>query len=105
MAKSLSLNDIKSGLYIEARERQLYVDGKVTDKLENVIIILTTKAGEIQVVLPPAEGKADEFNRKYSFGDVLEIETLAAIEDIRISIYKDELRVKFIGTYIEEESL
>lgn len=79
-----------------------YVDGKPTDEIESTNIVLISEDGEFQVVLPPDEKKCEEFQSKYSFGDIIKVEELVDVRDIKVSIYRDNLSVKILADYKED---
>lgn len=94
---------LNQAIYVDCRNKMAYEDGKATDKLESTNIVLTSKDGEFQVVLPPSTKACESFNSQYSFGDKIVVDELVEVKDIKVSIYKDNLLVKVLADYKEEE--
>lgn len=99
MARKLLISMAKQGLFVGAKDQQNYE----TKKNEFVVIVIMTKACEVKILFPPREGQADRFNKQFKFGDLIDVNAIADIRDIQVSIYKDELSVKILADYLKED--
>lgn len=103
MAKTWSLKSTQNAISLKTIPKGEYINGQPTGKMEHIEIALATEAGEIHLLLPPVEGKIEELKKRFPFGTLIEIEEMFDIEDIKVSIYKDELSVKIFAGFKEEK--
>lgn len=103
--KNLVVSALKNVLYGEAKDTPLYADGKRTDKMESVGIKCYAKGGEVQVILPYEEGLSAKLNSHFSFGDIITVDDIFDVSDIKIGIYKDELSIKYDARLREDVEL
>ena len=93
--RNLVVSALKTMIYGEASTKMLYADGKATNKVEAIVIKGFIKGGEVQVLLSPEDGLDVRLNSHFSFGDILKIDEIFDVSDIRISIYNGEPTVKY----------
>lgn len=103
--KNLVVSALKNVLYGEAKDNPLYADGKRTDKMESIGIKCYAKGGEVQIVLPYEEGMAAKLNSHFAFGDIVTVDDVFDVSDIKIAIYKEELSVKYEAKLREDLEL
>ena len=101
--KSIFVSKLYVGIFLSVTEKAEFLDGKATGKKENVVLKLATECGDVQVLLPYSEKRQEIFAQKFSFGDKIAIQDVFQVEDIKISIYRDELSVKIYADYEIEE--
>lgn len=99
--KSILVNSLNEAIIDHAADKKLFVDGKATDKLENCVVSIFVKGGPAQILLPPEEGLAEKLNNRFSFGEKILIEDFFEILDIKISVYNNELSIKYFATLKE----
>lgn len=104
--KSVLVNSlIGQAIYVDCKNKFTFENGKVSDKLESTNLMLMSREGDFQVVLPPDEKKCKLFQERFSFGDKIEVEEVVNITDIKVSIYRDNLSVKILADYKEDENV
>lgn len=88
----------EGGLLTEVLERWKYTeDKKKTDILDSIVVTAVTKSlGEIQIVLPPKYGLAEELSNNYGFGSIIQVSDFGELQDVKISIYNNGLVFKFL---------
>lgn len=89
---------MEGGFLTEILEKWKYTDDKKkTDIMENVVVTAVTKSlGEIQIVLPPKYGLAEELSNRFGFGSIIQVSDFGELQDVRISIYNNGLVFKFL---------
>lgn len=97
--KSVSISAIKDAVkklvFGEVKNVAKYVDGQKTNDFEGVSIKCFAKdIGEIQIILPYQANLVDEIKQRYSFASVFDIDEFGSIQDIKISIFKENLNIK-----------
>lgn len=102
MRTILVKESLGQAIFVDCRNKVAYENGKATDKLESTTIVLMSKDGEFQVVLPADEKECERFNNLYSFGDKVNVDELVDVKDVKVSVYKDGLLVKVLADYKEE---
>lgn len=103
--RNLVVSALKAIVYGEATQKMFYAEGKATNKVEAIVIKGFIKGGEVQVLLPPEEGLDIRLNSHFAFGDILNIDEVFDVTDIRISIYNGELTVKYDAKLREDITL
>ena len=97
--KSIFMSKLDMGIFLSITEKAEFVDGKPTGKKESIVIKLATECGDVQVLLPYSEKRQETLAQKFSFGDKIAIHDVFQVDDIKVSIYKDELSVKIYADY------
>lgn len=92
---STYLNEIRKGIF---KKGKLGLNHETKEK-ESVVIALETKNGEIQVVYPYEVGLLEKIEKTFEFGQIVELEEISTVEDIKFSAYNGGITVKVFGDY------
>lgn len=103
--RNLVVSALKNVLYGEAKDNPFYLEGKRTDKMESIGIKCYAKGGEVQIIIPYEEGMAAKLNSHFAFGEIITVDDVFNVSDIKIAIYKDDLTVKYEAELREDVAL
>ncbi len=103
MARSVKISSTKMQLFKKAAPKYCYIDGQKTDQLESITIEATCPECDVKIILPPHLELLREIETHFQFGSRFSLEELFEVEDIQVSIYKDELSVKIYANLRREE--
>lgn len=101
--KSIHLNavqdGIKNAIFLRADDKKEYIDKKPTGNMEATYVeVLISGLGNCQLIFPYRNGLAEMLSEQIQFGQVFNALDICNLEDIKVSMYKESLTIKFLVT-------
>lgn len=98
VALKTALSDLEHVLYVRSEDKAHFAEGKATGDFESTNIdVMIESLGEWPIVFPYQPGLSEEFSSTFKYGQPLNIPELFSFDDVLVSTYQGELRIKILA--------